>query len=116
MTFLKGSTKRIVYFASLFPKLENLTINNIRLHDPDDSQVPVIERPPPLTGRLKLISILIRHQEGIIDLASMQGGVKFCTVDPRSCPGVQVLMDGCARTTERLILDGCTRPDGVGGV
>ena len=97
-----GSVKRIVCFINLFSKLENLTVDSINSVFTYDSQLPKIECPPPLTGRLKLSGIT--EQEFISDLASMQNGVRFRTVDLRFCRDVQEIIDACAGTMERLIL------------
>lgn len=96
-----GSIKRIVYFISLFSQLENLTVDSINKVAADDSQVPVIENSPPLTGRLMLSGI--SDQEFICDLVSMPKGIRFRTVDLRFCREVQEIIDGCAGTMERLI-------------
>lgn len=96
-----GSVKRILCFISLFSKLENLTVDSINKVDTYDSQVPVIECPPSLTGRLSLSGI--SDQEFICYLTSMQKGVRFRTVDLRFCHEVQEIIDCCAGTMERLI-------------
>jgi hypothetical protein len=96
-----GSAKRIVYFISLFSKLENLTVDSINTVVTDDSGVPLIERSPPLTGRLRLSGI--SDPEFICGLASMQEGIRFRTVDLRFCREVQEIIGGCAGSMERLI-------------
>lgn len=97
-----GSIKRIVCFISLFSNLENLAVDGInRVLFSDDSQVPVMERSPPLTGQLRLSAI--SDQDFIHSLASMQQGFRFRTVDLRFCREVQEIIDGCAGTMERLI-------------
>ena len=95
-----GSTKRIVSFVSLFSNLENLAVDGINRVDTYDSQVPTIECSPPLTGRLRLSGI--PDQDFIRELASMQRGVKFRTVDLRFCREVQEIIDACSGTMERL--------------
>lgn len=111
---VNGSTKCIAYFVNLFSGLENLTVYRIdRDLGFDDSQVLVMpqERSQPLMGRLGLFTI---HGQCLLrDLASMAKGVEFRTVDLCFCPQVQGVMDGCARTVERLILDGDTPQDGA---
>lgn len=101
LQYPRSSIKRIVYIISWFSNLENLTVDWIDGVITDDSQVPAIERPPPLTGWLRLSGI--SDQEFIRDLASVQMGVRFRTVDLRYCRKVQEIISGCAGTMERLI-------------
>ena len=95
-----SSTKHILWFISLFSHLEDLSVLGLDMLDNDDTQVPAIESPPSLTGRLVLKSIT--HQsEFIHGLASMQNG--FRTVELQSCKEVRGIIESCAETVERLI-------------
>ena len=97
-----SSTNCILWFVSLFSKLENLSVCGLHIRGTDNSKVPKdIKRPPPLTGRLVLTSIDKQHSDFIRGLVSMQK--KFRTVELRSCEGVREIVKSCAKTTERLV-------------
>jgi hypothetical protein len=101
LRYPKGSIKQLVYLISLFSNLENLTVDGFNKAVAHDSQVPVVQGSPPLTGRLVLGRII--DQEFFSALASIPGGVRFRTVDLQLCEGVQGIIDACAMTMERLI-------------
>lgn len=102
LQYPSGSTKRIVWFISLFSNLENLAVHDsMYMVNTEDPQVPVTESPP-LKGWLNLKTIW-KGSEFICDLASMQHGMRFRTVELCGSAGVQGVINGCGRTMERLI-------------
>ena len=109
LRYPRGSIRQFASLISLFSNLENLTIDSIDKAVVYNSEVPIMEFSPPLTGRLALTGIL--DQEFICALASTPKGVHFRTVDLRYCGEVQEIVDACAGTVERLI---CHPPDSRG--
>ena len=101
LLYPRCSIKQLICFIGLFSNLENLAVNSIDSVDLHESQVPVMEGSPPLTGRLSLSGIL--DQQFLSALAWMPNGLGFRTVDMQFCGDAQEIIDACAGTITRLI-------------
>lgn len=98
----EGTRRQLLDFFRLFPKLDDIKISHYHArpeaHEALDAQlVPIREG---LRGRLVLRRF---GDQGLLeDIIVAFGGMRFTSMDLRNVRGVQLLLEACADTLERL--------------
>jgi hypothetical protein len=101
----RGSSRQILYFIGLFPKLQNLKLfYSFPEQDPESTAdaelVPLSV--PPLRGRLTLTCLA--GERLVKDMMAVFGGLRFRSMDLFRVRCTQLLLGACAETLETLWL------------